>query len=270
MPNYYAHIRFCLEVRKRLSPRLRAILTAERDAYLCGGFGPDPLYFHAVRKRAGNVRQAAIDIHHHSGAAAMEPFRRPVAEGWPYSLSFAAGYLMHYLLDAHCHPYVLAVAAEGKFSHFALEGEYDRYLMVRDGLSLRQALPKRPLPWELCRLAAEMAPEVTPEIYRQALAEFRWTSLRLGGWAGTPLRGAVNAVSHVPPARGLRGMILGKQPQPGLEKHIEALEQRFMEAVELAEVELGRFLGAVESGLPFSEALGRDFSGNKEKQYGDD
>lgn len=270
MPNYYAHIRFCLEVRKRLSPRLRAILTAERDAYLLGGFGPDPLYFYAARRQAGHVRQAGLEIHHHSGAAAMEPFRRPVLEQWPYSLSFAAGYLMHFLLDAHCHPYVLKVAEEGEFSHFALEGEYDRYLMARDGLSLRQALPKRPLPRELCKLAAEMAPEVTPEIYRRAVAEFRWASLRLGGWAGTPLHGAVNAVSHVPPARRLRGMILGKQPQPGLEKHLEILEQRFQEAVTLAEVELGRFLGAVECGLPFSEALGCDFSGNKEDVYGND
>lgn len=261
MPNYYAHIRFCLLVRKRLPTKLRTILTAERDSYLCGGFGPDPLYFYAGGK-SGPVRQAGLELHHHSGAAAMEAFRQPLLEQRPYSLSFSAGYLMHYLLDAHCHPYVYSVAAEGEFSHFALEGEYDRYLMERDGLSLREALPKRHLPYELCKLAAEMAPEVTPEIYRKSLAQFRWLSLRLGGWAGTPLHGVMNAVSRVPPARPLRGMILGKEPQPGLENHLEALEQRFLEAVELAEVELGRFLGAVREGQPFSEALGRDFSGS--------
>lgn len=264
MPNYYAHIRFCLEVRKRLSPRLRAILTAERDAYLCGGFGPDPLYF-----SKGEARQAGIDLHHHSGAAAMEPFRKPLLEQRPYSLSFSAGYLMHYLLDAHCHPYVLAVAETGEFSHFALEGEYDRFLMARDGVTHSEALPKRPLPKELCILAAEMAPAVTPEIYARALREFRFVSLRLGNWAGTPLHGAVNAVSRIPPARRLRGMILGKEPQPGLTRHINDLEERFWEAVSLAEVELGRFFGAVEQKIPFSEALGRDFSGNKEDVYGD-
>ena len=265
MPNYYAHIRFCLEVRKRLSPRLRAVLTAERDAYLCGGFGPDPLYFCA----GGKTRQAGIDLHHHSGAAAMEPFRKPLLEQRPYSLSFSAGYLMHYLLDAHCHPYVLAVAESGEFSHFALEGEYDRFLMEQDGVTHSEALPKRPLPKELCALAAEMAPAVTPEIYARALREFRFVSLRLGNWAGTPLHGAVNAVSHVPKAKKLRGMVLGKEPQPGLARHIDALEERFWEAVCLAEVELGRFFGAVEQGIPFSEALGRDFSGNKEDVYGD-
>ena len=257
-------------MRKRLSPKLRAILTAERDAYLCGGFGPDPLYFHAAGKQAGPVRQAGIELHHHSGAAAMEPFRRPILEQWPYSLSFAAGFLMHYLLDAHCHPYILSVEESGEFSHFALEGEYDRYLMVRDNLSLREALPKRPLPWPLCVVAAEMAPAVTPEIYRRTLWEFRWTSLRMGGWAGTPLHGVVNAVSRVPPARRLRGMILGKQPQPGLEEHLEALDQRISEAVELAEVELGRFLGAVEQDMPFSQALGRDFAGREVNGHGND
>lgn len=265
MPNYYAHIRFCLAVRKRLPPRLRAILTAERDSYLCGGFGPDPLYFYAARRKAGPVRQAGIALHRHSGAAAMEPFRRPLLEQRPYSLSFSTGYLMHFLLDAHCHPYVYQVAEQGEFSHFALEGEYDRYLMERDGLSLREALPKRRLPRALCLLASEMAPAVTPEIYQKALQEFRWVSLRLGGWAGTPLHGAVNAVSHVPPARPLRGMVLGKRPQPGLEKHLLALDGYVEEAVELAEVELGRFLEAVREGVPFSEALGRDFSGRVER-----
>ena len=31
MPNFYAHIRFCLAVRRRLPPDLRAVLTAERE-----------------------------------------------------------------------------------------------------------------------------------------------------------------------------------------------------------------------------------------------
>lgn len=267
MPNFYAHIRFCLAVRKQLPPRLRAILTAERDSFLCGGFGPDPLYFYTGRPRAGAVRQEGLSLHHHSGAAAMEPFRRPVAEEWPFAVSFSAGYLLHYLLDSRCHPYVNAVAAQGEFTHFALEGEYDRYLLRQDALDYREALPERQMPAAFYVLAAEMAQTVTPEIYRKALREFRWMSLKFGHWAGKPVRHAVNAVSHVPPARPIRGLILEQEPSAALQKHILALDARFAEAVETAAVELGRFFGAVEQGMPFSEALGRDFSGKEEEKH---
>lgn len=263
MPNFYAHIRFCLAVRRRLPPSLRAVLTAERDSFLCGGFGPDPLYFYTGRHGPGKIRQAGLELHHHSGAQAMEAFRRPVLEQRPYAVSFSAGYLLHYLLDSHCHPYIKATAETGEITHFALEGEYDRYLLRQDQVGYREALPQKLLPRSFYALAAEMAPEVTPEIYRQALREFRWVSLKLGVWAGSPVRHAVNAVSHVPAARPIRGAVLDKEPpNQATMEHLKALDALTEEAVEIAAVELGRFFGAVQENMPFSEALGRDFSGN--------
>lgn len=268
MPNFYAHIRFCLAVRKQLPPQLRAVLTAERDAFLCGGFGPDPLYFYTGRHSAALIRQAGVALHHHSGAAALERFREPVLENRPFAVSFSTGYLLHYLLDSHCHPYVNAVAAGGEITHFALEGEYDRYLLRQDGLGYREALPQKKLPGAFYALAAEMADGVTPEIYRKALQEFRWASLKFGDWAGKPVRHAVNAVSHVPPARPIRGMILGQELGEDAKKHIQTLDRLFDEAVEAAPAELERFLDAVKRGAPFSEALGRDFSGKEEEAHG--
>jgi hypothetical protein len=268
MPNFYAHIRFCLAVRQQLPPKLRAILTAERDAFLCGGFGPDPLYFYTGSKGPGTMRQVGVSLHHGTGAAALEPFRQAVLGEKPYGVSFAAGYLLHYLLDAQCHPYVKAVAQEGELTHFALEGEYDRYLLKKDGLSYRAALPQRELPETFYETAACMAPQVTPEVYRQALRSFRLVAVKLGDWAGTPLHYGVNALSRVPKASPLRGMILGKKLLTAQEPHVAALDQCCQEAVPLALVELGRFFEAIRQGMPFSEALGRDFSGREEIKDG--
>lgn len=262
MPNFYAHIRFCLAVRRRLEPSLRAVLTAERDAFLCGGFGPDPLYFYTGHHGPVKLRQVGLELHHQSGAEALEPFRRPILEERPYAASFAAGYLLHYLLDAHCHPFVRQVAGQGQITHFALEGEYDRYLLQRDGATYLDAFPKKQLPEAFLQLAAEMAPEVTPEIYQQSLREFRWVSLKMGNWAGKPVRHAVNAVSHVPAARPIRGMILNKEPDERTREHLLTLDRLTEEAVEPAVEELARFFEAVRENRPFSETLSRDFSGN--------
>lgn len=166
-----------------------------------------------------------LALHHHTGAEALEPFRRPILENKPYAVSFASGYLLHYLLDAHCHPFVGQVVGQGQITHFALEGEYDRYLLRQDQATYLEVFPKKSLPAAFLRLAAEMAPEVTPEIYRQSLREFRWVSLKMGNWAGKPVRHAVNVVSHVPPARPIRGMILSKEPEEAVREHLLTLDR---------------------------------------------
>ncbi len=261
MPNFYAHICMCRAVEQRVSPELREILERDEDACLCGGFGPDPLYFYVQGPLSARIRYAGTAIHHHTGAEAMEPFRKPVQENWPYAVAFAAGYLLHYLLDAKCHPFVNQVAQSGAYTHFALEGEYDRVLLRRDGIGYADALPPRELPDVFCELAARMAKPVTPEIYRKALQSFRWVSLRFGAWAGTPVSTAVNAFSHLPPAHSLRGMILGAEPDPGLERYVMTLDRLCESAADAAVEELSRFFEAVKEDRPFSEALGRTYSG---------
>lgn len=262
MPNFYAHLRLCRQVEGMVSEELQKILRRDEDAYLCGGFGPDPLYFYFQGANGGQIRRAGLELHHHSGAQAMERFRKPVKENWPYAVAFASGYLLHYLLDARCHPYVAHVVRQGRYTHFALEGEYDRYLLRRDQVDYQAALPKKEMPPAFYVLAARMADPVTPEIYKKALADFRWISLKFGSWAGKPVRYVVNAASHIPQARPIRGMILGRQPDPKLERYMLTLDRLCASAAEMAAVELGRFFGAVEQNMPFSEALGRDFSGN--------
>ncbi len=268
MPNFYAHLQICRRVEELVPEKLGRLLHREEDAYFCGGFGPDPLYFCVQGLHGGNVRQAGLDIHHHSGAAALEAFRRPVKEHWPYAASFAAGYLLHFLLDSRCHPFIKGVAARGQYTHFALEGEYDRYLLRHDRLSYQDALPKKPLPRAFYELAAQMAEPVTPEIYEKALANFRWGSIRLGRWAGKPLRHVVNAASRIPSARSLRGMILPPQADFQLERHLLSLDRLCAETARAAPGELTGFFRAVEEDRPFSETLSRDYSGGKEEQYG--
>ena len=268
MPNFYAHLQLCRRVEQLVPEELGELLRREEDVFFCGGFGPDPLYFYVQGLHAGAIRQAGLDIHHHSGAEAMEVFRRPVKEHWPYARAFAAGYLLHFLLDSRCHPFVKRIAAQGQYTHFALEGEYDRYLLRHARLGYQDALPKKPLPPAFFALAAQMAEPVTPEIYEKALANFRWTSIKLGRWAGKPVRHVLNAASRIPPARPVRGAILPPETDHQLEHYLLSLDRLCAGAAEAAPGELEAFFRAVEEDRPFSLSRGRDYSGNKEEDYG--
>jgi hypothetical protein len=256
MPNFYAHLTLCRAAEAALDLPTQT----HRDALYCGGFGPDPLYFYV--QDTGKLRRAAVDLHHHSGRAALERFRRPIREDWPYARAFAAGYLLHFLLDARCHPFVQQVVDRGTYTHFQLEGEYDRYLIAQDGGTYPAALPPKTMPPEFYRTAAEMTPALTPRAYEKALADFRWVSLKFGGWAGKPIHRAVNGISHIPAARSLRGVILGKTPDPKLRRYFLTLDRLCRETAQAAPEIFSEFFAAAQQGRPFPACLDRDFSGN--------
>ena len=186
MPNFYAHLLYGREVCRKVQPSLQRTLLRQWDTFCCGNFGPDPLYFYVGGRQAGAVRQAGIRLHHGTGADALEAYRQPVKMGRPNAAAFAAGYLLHYMLDSRMHPFVLKTVAEGEVTHFALEGEFDRHLLLRDGRAYPDAMPERPVTKELLQAASYMAPEVTPDHYRVALKRFRMVSCRIGSWPERP------------------------------------------------------------------------------------
>ncbi len=263
MPNFYAHLLFGRQVSELLSPKLRRILLREWDSFCCGNFGPDPLYFYMGGKRSAAIRQAGLRIHHGSGREAMECFRRPVQQGMPYAVSFAAGYLLHYLLDSRLHPYVHQVIEGGTITHFALEGEFDRYLLLRDGRAYEDAIPEKLMPESFYVTAARMAPEVTPKIYQISLRRFRMVSCKLGSWAGGPLRYVLNTASVMPQARPVRGAILGKEPGRETMEYLDHMRILFQEAVQEAAQLLEGYFEDVAQDLPLPQGMDVDFAGKE-------
>ena len=253
MPNFYAHLLFGREVSRRMPPELQRTLLRQWDAFCCGNFGPDPLYFYVGGRHAGAVRQAGIRLHHGSGRAALEAYRQPVKEGKPCAAAFAAGYLLHFALDSQMHPYVLRTIADGTVTHFALEGEFDRRLLRQDGRAYLDAMPQRP---------------VTPDVYRIALKRFRMVSCRIGNWAGSPVRHVVNAASVLPPVRGIRGSVLEQEPQGDMLRYLRDMEEIFAAAVPHGAALLEDFFAAVEEGKPLPAALELDYSGNEVDDIG--
>ena len=161
------------------------------------------------------------------------------------------------------HPFVLKTVAEGAVTHFALEGEFDRHLLQRDGRAYPDAMPERPVTKELLQAAACMAPEITPDYYRVALKRFRMVSCRIGGWAGTPMRHVVNAASHLPPVRKIRGSVLEQEPSGVLLEYLSQMDRIFTEAIPEGASLLEEFFRCVELDLPMPAGLDTDYSGNE-------
>ena len=161
------------------------------------------------------------------------------------------------------HPFVLKTVEAGQVTHFALEGEFDRHLLQRDGRAYPDAMPERPVTKELLQAAAYMAPELTPEQYRVALKRFRMISCRIGSWAGTPMRHVVNAASHLPPVRKIRGSVLEQEPSGVLVEYLTQMDRIFAAAIPEGAELLAEFFRCVEQDLPMPAGLGTDYSGNE-------
>lgn len=256
MPNFYTHLRFGREVAEHVSPELKKRLYQEWDSYCCGNFGPDPLFF-------GSLRQVGLRLHHGSGEKALERYRSSIREDQPYGVSFAAGYFLHHLLDSTLHPLVYMAMEKTGCSHRQVEGELDRLLLERDKLVHREAMPVRPMPRAFYYMASRMAPEVTPEAYEAGLKNFRFLSMKLCDWTGTPMRHVMNAAGRVVGKNGIRGAVLNKLPDPKLERHLEELEQCYWETVSMAPEALEEFIKNAQQGEAFSSRLRVDFAGKE-------
>ncbi len=108
MPDIVTHYHLSRELLAALCPKDRELLDEDILAY--AALGPDPwysLHFYGGKKkpltRRGNIMQTR-----NTGAFLRALAAEARAAGEPRSLlSYLAGFLCHYCLDKHCHPYIL-------------------------------------------------------------------------------------------------------------------------------------------------------------------
>lgn len=256
MPNFYTHLRFAQEVADGLSPELKNRVKAEWDSYCCGNFGPDPLYF-------GRCREVGLRLHRGTGEAALERYREAISKDLPYGVSFATGYFLHYLLDSGMHPLVYRTMEETGCSHRQVEGELDRLLLEKDVKNYREAMPARPFSRSFLYMASKMAPEVMPELYEKGMKRFRFVSMKLCDWTGTPIRHVTNAASRLTHIQGLQGAVLDKTAEAQMEAHLTKMLEAYQDILEAAPELVGDFLKSARDGTALPDILRKDFSGNQ-------
>lgn len=134
MPAIYAHTVFGEEVLKKLNPELQKIIQDDMDYYNIGVNGPDILFYNQPLKhnpinRLGNNmhKQIAFDFFMHGKNTVKKSINRDAA------IAYVCGFICHFILDSECHGYVGECEKKYGASHYEIEADFDRALLVERG-----------------------------------------------------------------------------------------------------------------------------------------
>ena len=263
MPNYYAHLKFGEKVLGELPVALAEAVDREREAFDLGCLGPDPLFFYQpIRPNA--VRREGVRMHRNSALPAVERLRQAIEDEVPMSVGYGAGFLCHLALDSACHGYVNQRAVDGPISHMAIEGEYDRMLMERDGLdaSEKAHLPASPADRAVWEAASMAFVHASPEQMRRAYRSMNFYSSFLARSNGRVRGKVIGAVSHMLPIPSAKGIALKEEPHPSAAESNADLDQLLEAAVPETAEQLTAFFRAIEEEAPVPHWFDRDFKGN--------
>ncbi len=172
MPSTYAHYRFGQEIKQHLIGREKRIVEKYSELFDIGLHGPDILFYYRPIK-SNPVNSVGFGTHAKPGKdffihAIKVINRHKKKERY---MAYAYGVICHFALDMTCHGYVDEKIAESGISHTEIEVEFDRELMLHDGLDpLRQSLTDHIKPtYENERVIAQFYPGVTAKNVHRAL-----------------------------------------------------------------------------------------------------
>lgn len=143
MPSVYAHQRLGNDVLQQLPDDLQFIISNHRELYDLGLQGPDILFFyHPVFHNY--VNRLGHQLHLWKGRKFFQPAVRQVRcqREQDASIAYLCGVACHYALDSICHPYVNDCVAAKNLSHTAIEGAFERMLLVEDHLPLNYLITR--------------------------------------------------------------------------------------------------------------------------------
>lgn len=269
MPNYYAHLKFGGRVLELLPDALRSALEQERPAFDLGCLGPDPLFFY--RPGIPNpVRREGMTMHHRSALPAFRRLRAAVEEHVPMAGGYAAGFLCHLALDSGCHGWILDRAAKGGPTHLAMEAEFDRKLMERDGLEpLRRSYLPDPPDKPVFRAAACAFAGADAGQVEAGYRSMRRDTALMARLHGTGAGGLVTrACGRIGPLKEIEGSILSMISGDDFTESDHILEILLEKAIPTAAEQVERFFEAVRTGTPLSRWLDRDFEGGDGREPG--
>lgn len=133
----------------------------ERDAFLLGNQGPDPLFFTVLAPSIAKYHALGVTMHHEKPNELLAALKRSLdtlpEEDRAIGRAYASGFLCHYLLDSTVHPFVysqqFAYCSAGEPDledrdshevHATIESELDEVLLYRrTGMTIKDFSPEK-------------------------------------------------------------------------------------------------------------------------------
>lgn len=134
MPCIYAHDSFGKRVAALLPEELQQIIKKYPDEFNAGLQGPDFLFFDRPMFHLRTNRMG-----HWQHGTPLSPFLKRLIpfiqkEGIDSSMyAYTLGFLCHFILDSECHSFVIPMSEKPGYRHLAIENEFDRHLLRKDG-----------------------------------------------------------------------------------------------------------------------------------------
>lgn len=250
MPSSYAHYRFGAQVLPTLPADIRRPIQRYRTLYDLGLQGPDFFFYYKLGSDTP-VKKLARKYHYRSGQEVFSQICRGLRYPTEAELAYLYGLLGHYCLDSYCHPMIHEVSGESDLAHNALESEFERYLLERDGV-------KRPHTYDrgihlqssrgCARVMTRFYPEAQESQIRESLNTMRQVQrlLTIHGGAKQVLRMMGSAFP---------GLLMHRKADPDCAQWNEPLYRLY----EQAQAQYPDCLQQLHSHMAFGEPFGVEF-----------
>jgi len=134
MPTTYAHYRLGEAVREQLPDTVKDIIDTNTELFHFGVHGPDHFFYYnpLMKTKVGLI---GTQIHEEPAKKFFAKAARMIYKcgNKEAHMAYAYGYLCHFAMDYVCHGYIAEQMEEKGLSHYTIEAEYDRRLLIMDG-----------------------------------------------------------------------------------------------------------------------------------------
>ena len=269
MPSTYAHFVFGKKVFKTLPEQSRELIRRHKALYLIGLHGPDILFYYKALS-SNPVNDLGYRMH---GEPAADFFGRAlslVRQGErkflrESQLSYLLGFVCHFVLDSRCHGYIENKIRLSGISHSEIESEFDRMLMVRQGLDpLRHGMTAHIRPSAgNARVIAPFFRNVTAGQTEQALRSMiRYHQLLLA--PGRIKRGMICAVLKLSGNyESMHGLLINRNTNPDCVDSSLRLTKLMEQAVKAGRELCGNFLECAEGKNTLDPYFNRTFDAER-------
>ncbi len=134
MPTTYAHYRLGEAVRAKLPDDIKRRIEQNLELFHFGVHGPDHFfYFNPFMKT--RIGMIGTRIHEEPAKKFFTMAARTIhkCSDKEAHMAYVYGYLCHFAMDYVCHGYIGEQMEEKGLSHYTIEAEFDRRLLIMDG-----------------------------------------------------------------------------------------------------------------------------------------
>ena len=161
MPGFLTHYIAGKAALQEASPEIREIIGADERLYNLGTQGPDIFFYYLpgqLRKRSRGIAQQMHLGNMGLFLAYMARLSKEAETEKDAIFSFTAGFLMHYAVDCHAHPYVYAMVFNKNAPKIKNSADHRRFETAIDVALLKLVSGKKPAgmnQWELINAAKD-------------------------------------------------------------------------------------------------------------------